>query len=79
LANRSFAEHITAPGERLRQAGDALFSSFVTGGDNAPYFSIGAIFTFIGALLDDTALSAGPSSPRTPSCGGWRASRMCCA
>lgn len=48
-----FAEHITAPGERLRQAGDALFSSFVTGGENAPYFSIGAIFTFIGALLDD--------------------------
>ncbi|MFH1511825.1 MAG: AraC family transcriptional regulator [Bacillota bacterium] len=47
-----FAEHIYAPDARLSQAGEALFSSFVMGGENAPYFTIGAIFTFVGALLD---------------------------
>ncbi len=48
-----FTEHIREPGARLSQAGDALFSSFTTGSDNAPYFTLGAVFSFVGALLED--------------------------
>jgi len=47
-----FREHIAAPDARLSQAGEALFSSFRTGGDYAPYYTLGAAFTFIGMLLE---------------------------
>ncbi|MBN1777027.1 MAG: helix-turn-helix transcriptional regulator [Clostridiales bacterium] len=47
-----FPEYISQPNARLKQAGDALFSSFAMDSENSPYFTIGAIFTFIGALLD---------------------------
>jgi AraC-like DNA-binding protein len=47
-----FTEYIASPNERLAQAGEALFSSFSIDSENAPYYTIGAIFTFVGALMD---------------------------
>ena len=46
-----FNEHITAPGEQLRKAGETLFSSFTLQEDYAPFLTIGAMYTFIGLLL----------------------------
>ncbi|MBE0600174.1 MAG: helix-turn-helix transcriptional regulator [Firmicutes bacterium] len=48
-----FSAHIAKPGARLLQAGDALFSSFSTRSENAPYFTLSAVFAFVGALLED--------------------------
>ena len=52
LGGSQFCEHIETPEKQLAQAGDALFSALGSNAENAPYFAIGAIFTFVGALLD---------------------------
>ena len=46
-----FQEHIPTPDAGLSQAGEALFASFQAGGA-APYYTLGATFTFLGILLD---------------------------
>ncbi len=47
-----FTEHICQPGEALRKAGDTLFSSFSLSKEYGPFITIGAMYTFIGLLLD---------------------------
>ena len=47
-----FMEHISVPDAQLVQAGNALYASFQTASENAPYHTIGAAFAFIGVLLD---------------------------
>ncbi len=48
-----FTEHIENPSPRLSQAGDALFAAMASNAETAPFFTLGAMLTFIGALLDD--------------------------